>query len=61
MSEEIKAIEALADALGFELVRKIDRYEVYGDFAGQKGVLVDEGKCYRLRTWFECNPKQLEE
>jgi len=63
MSEELKAIEALADALGFDLVRIVERYEVSVAFAGEKGVITDrrEGKCWRSRVRYECNKKKLEE
>ena len=62
MSEELKAIDALADALGFDLVKKFDRYEVSAEYSGIRGITLDtDGKCYQVRSWFECNPKQLEE
>jgi hypothetical protein len=58
VSEELKAIEALASALGFDLIKKTDRYPVSNQLAGQPGVHteVGTGECYRIRTWFECNP-----
>ena len=63
MSDELKAIEALANALGFDLVKKVDRYEVHNSFAGAKDVESDikTGKCYRFRTWYECNKKEVDE